>query len=309
MTHTPNDGMPQPDETGQRDWFAPPPSQPSDITLSAPVPRPAVPIPGTLLPPRDVLVWPPPPPDEDRSTQPFPALRENRSMPLPPRPAAAPQAAPTPAVPGPATPEPSDPAPSGDAAPSASTGRPRRTLMLGAGAVLSIALAIGLPGWFAYGVYQYGRPSDQVQPVPSGQAGIYQHVSWRVTVERVADPSGKAEAADRQWLKVVATRIALDAEGAIRHGAPEVRLTDRYGRVWMLQEVSNDTPPDTMDNKVGTPYNIQLYGVVPPSVADQVEVVLRPSTYRSVPGQSVSDMVGDAIDRDERQDHVLRFTR
>ncbi|GIH65446.1 hypothetical protein [Microbispora siamensis] len=312
MTETPMDGTPPRNGPDARDWFAPPAEQPSDITYSGALPPPmptappSVPIPGTLKPPTDLRVWPPLEPEgEDRSTQPFPALRTNRQPPpaalAPARPSAeAPREAPT------------EPPAEVSAEVSAEESRApaRRTGLLVGGAMLSVVLAVGAPTVFGYQAYKYGRPDYTVHVVPPGQAGVWQHVSWRVTVEKIKDPTGKPERSDRQWLKVVATRTALDAEGAIRHGEPaEVAFTDRAGRTWRVEMVNNETPPDTKDNVIGTPYRLEMMGVVPPSVADEVEVSLRPSSYRDVPGQSAEDFVKDAFTRTERDDQVLRFRR
>ncbi|WP_182888048.1 hypothetical protein [Microbispora sp. H10885] len=333
MTETPMDGNPPRNGQDTRDWFAPPPEQPtdiaSDITYSGALPPrpmptapPSIPIPGKLAPPTDQLVWPPPEPEgEDRSTQPFPALRTNRQppprvlSPTTPPPAAPPLAAPPDPTAGmpPAAPTygvPAEP-PGVDLATdaSASPARRRTGLLIG-GTVLSVGLAVAAPSFFGYQAYKYGRPDYTVHVVPPGQSGTVQHVSWQVTVEKTKDPSGKPERSDRQWMKIVATRTALDAEGAIRHGAPsEVKLTDRAGRTWQVETLNNETPPDVKENKVGTPYRMEMLGVVPPSVADQVEVTLRPSTYRDVPGQSAKDFVKDAFSATEKDDQVLRFRR
>ncbi len=182
----------------------------------------------------------------------------------------------------------------------------KRIALQGTGALLSVAIALAAPGWFAYGVYKYGRPSDHVHVIQPGQTATWQHVSWRVDVQRIPDPTGKTNTSDRQWLKIVATRTALDGEGAIRHGAPDVEIKDQSGRTWKTQLLNDATPPDTEDNKIGTPYELELFGVVPPAVADKVMIELRPSTYRSVPGQSVEDMMKEPA---ESRDHVLRFVR
>lgn len=321
MTETPMDGTPPRNGPDARDWFAPPAEQPSDITYSGALPRPmptappSVPIPGKLKPPSDVRVWPPlEPEEEDRSTQPFPALRTNRkppqlnTPPAPPAPPAQPPAETT-AEP-PARGEPAQVTSTQTTSTQVASTPARRTGLLVGGAVLSVVLAVGAPTVFGYQAYKYGRPDDVVQVVPPGQAGVWQHVSWRVTVEKIKDPTGKPERSDRQWLRIVATRTALDAEGAIRHGQPaEVKLTDHAGRTWQVEMVNNETPPDTEDNKIGTPYRLEMMGVVPPSVADEVEVALRPSSYRDVPGQSAEDFVKAAFTSTERDDHVLRFRR
>lgn len=318
-------GKPNEKRPDTRDWFAPPPSQPTDIndiTYSGPLPQPAaIPIPGTLKQPRDRRVWPPEPepePDEeqDRSTQPFPALRGTRAMPPP-------AAQPSPIPSSPAPPVPAEPSPALDirrpdvqpshahprAGENGTAPRGRRTVLLGAGALAAVVLTVGLPGWFGYRVYEYAQPKDQIHTIQPGQAGTWQHVSWQVRLERIPDPTGKPDTSDRQWVKVTAIRTALDAEGAIRHGAPKVTLTDRSGRIWLTQEVKDETPPDTADNKVGMPYRMELMGVVPPSVADEVQVLLRPSTARSVPDQSVADMMKDSVKSEEKMDQVLRFLR
>ncbi|MBE3014251.1 hypothetical protein IL992_34510 [Microbispora sp. NEAU-D428] len=302
MTETPMDGTPPRNGPDSRDWFAPPAEQPSDITYSGPLPRPmpaappSVPIPGTLKPPTDLRVWPPLEPEgEDRSTQPFPALRTNRKPP------------PLPTAPAPVAPPSAEPP--GEPAATPAT-RTRRTGLLVGSTVLSVVLAVAVPSWFGYRAYDILQPHYVVHVVPAGQAGVWQHVSWRVSVEKVNDPTGKPERSDRQWLKIVATRTALDAEGAIRHGAPvEVKLTDRAGRTWQLEKLNDETPFDVKENKVGTPYRLEMMGVVPRSAADEVEVLLRPSTYRDVPGQSTEDFLKDAFNSTEKDDQVLRFRR
>lgn len=185
--------------------------------------------------------------------------------------------------------------------------RGRRLALQSAGALLAVVVAIGLPGWFMYGVYRYGQMSDHIQTVQPGQTATWQHVSWQVSVQQIPDPGGKPDTSERRWLKIIATRTALDAEGAIRHGAPEIALKDQSGRSWHVEVLKDETPPDTTENKVGTPYRIEFIGVVPPAVADKIEVHLRPSTARSVPGQSVADMMKASSDSEEKMDQVLRF--
>lgn len=187
--------------------------------------------------------------------------------------------------------------------------RGRRFALQWAGALLATAVAIAAPGWFAYGVYEYGQPTDRIHLVQPGQQVTWQHVSWRVDVQRIANPSGKPDTSERQWVKVTATRTALDGEGAIRHGSPEIELKDQSDRSWRAEEVNDETPLETAENKVGTPYRIEFMGVVPAAVADKIEVHMRPSTYRDVPGQSVADMTKASLASDEKQDQVLRFLR
>lgn len=297
-------GEPQP---GDITYSGPLPSQGSpDITYSgrlpAQEPRPAS---SRVRPPQDKRVWPPED-DEDRSTQPFPALRGTRT--LPPQP---PQQAE-----GPGRPEPPATAESGAAAQEGAapgtgkgTSRARRTILLGGAAVLSVALAVGVPGWFHYSVYRYGRPADHVHIVPKGESMVWQHVEWRATLFEIPPPDSSPGSTDRKWLKAVITRTALDQEGAIRHGTPEVMLTDRAGRTWRMEELSNETPPSTEQNRIGVTYRMEFIGVAPPEVADEVELLVRPSTYRDVPGQSTEDFMKAAAKSQERNDHVLRFRR
>ncbi|MFC0864590.1 hypothetical protein ACFHYQ_20065 [Sphaerimonospora cavernae] len=315
MTEPPTNETPH-----ERDWFAPPPSQPteipddpSDITYSGPLPQApvAIPIPGRLRPPQDVRVWPPE--READSTQPFPALRATPLAASPshgaPSSTVRPSVESPPAQPSPAEQPPAESTPSGEEPSGEEPNRsPRRTVLLRAGAALSVVLAVGAPAWFGYNVYRYMRPSDHTQSVQPGQPGVWQHVSWQASLEKISDPTGQPDTSDRQWMRAVVTRTALDGEGAIRHGSPELRLTDESGRLWLMEELKNDTPFDTEENKVGTPYRIELVGVVPPSVADQVEILLRPSIARSVPGQSVEDMFKESV-KTEKPDHVLRFLR
>lgn len=301
MSETPMEGRRRRhrERTKARDWFSPPPRQ-----RPTPAPQaPQIPIPGQLrrdLP--DQRVWPPLPPpedeDKDRSTQPFPAVTGAKA----PAPAPVPTPGPTPPPPPAQEPSPEPAAPAG----RVPMPRSKRIALQGTGALLSILIAIGAPGWFAYGVYEYGRPSDHIHVIQPGQTATWQHVSWRVDVQRIPDPTGKKDTSDRQWMKIIATRTALDGEGAIRHSAPDVEFKDQAERTWKTELLNDPTPPDTEDNKVGTPYRLEFVGVVPPTVADMVMVELRPSTHRSVPGQSVEDMMKAPA---EQRDHVLRFLR
>ncbi|GIH29057.1 hypothetical protein Aph01nite_73670 [Acrocarpospora phusangensis] len=290
--------MTENDQSGNADargWFVPPPDQPTDITLAGHLPPLRVPRP--VYP--DRRVWPPPPPppspdDEGYSTQPFPII-------------AAPLATARPAPVAPAAaPEPEPPAAPAQASPRR---RGRRVLLVLA-LLLAIVLAVGAPGWFAYSTYKKGRPDDRLHTVPAGQPGTWQHVSWTAVAEPMPDPTGQPTPPDRQWMKIVITRTALDGEGAIRHDKPvDVTLRDRAGRTWRTEELSNETPLSTAENVVGQAYKIEMVGIVPTPVAGEVEVHLRPSTYRDVPGQSIEDMMKDSGKRAETTDDVLRFLR
>jgi hypothetical protein len=286
------DGRDSGDDT--RGWFVPPPTQPSelDITYAGPLPSLAPPLRGRRIVQQDRQVWPPPPPppedDEGASTQPFPVIAAER-RPLP---------AQTPSIP-PSEPEPAAP-----------PRRGRSVVLRSAGAFLAVLLAVGIPTYVGYRAYVYGTgEADIVHVVQPGATGEFRHVAWQASVKRIPDPSGKPESPDRQWVRLVITRTAQDAEGAIRHGAPAVELRDGAGRSWRTESLSDETPPDTADNRIGQPYRMELVAVVPPDVADTVEVHLRPSNYRSVPGQSVEDMLKESEQRNEPDQDVLRFLR
>ncbi|GAA4560578.1 hypothetical protein GCM10023193_20990 [Planotetraspora kaengkrachanensis] len=283
-----------PGSPDSRDWFAPPLDQPADmdITYTGPPPQPpSIPIPGTLRPVGDLRVWPAPSEEENTLTVPFPAVPGTRvELPAHYRRPSLPASPPPPA--------------------RKQMSRGRRRVLLGSGAFLSVAAAIAFPAWFAFGVYQYGRPPDHIHTVQLGKAATWQHVSWQVSAARIPDPSpGAKPDPTRQWMKITVTRTALDAEGAIRHYAPEVELTDKAGRTWVAQVLNDATPFETAENKIGTPYRIDLMGVVPPSVADQIAVLLRPSISRDVPGESGDASMKEAVTTEERDDQVLRFTR
>jgi hypothetical protein len=263
-----------------------------DITYTGPPPQPpSIPIPGTLRPVGDLRVWPALSEEEHTMTVPFPAVPGTRvELPAHYR-------------------RPSPPAPPPPPA-RKKMSRGRRRALLGSGAILSVAAAIAFPLWFAHGVYEYGRPPDHIHTVQPKQAATWQHVSWRVALWPIQNPDPSATPdPSRQWMKVVVTRTALDAEGAIRHGTPDVKLTDAAGRTWLAQLVNDTTPTETAENKVGTPYRIELMGVVPTSVSKRVDVLLRPSIYRKVPDQSVDNMLKDSVTTEERADQVLKFLR
>ncbi|WP_214109753.1 hypothetical protein [Acrocarpospora catenulata] len=283
-----------------RGWFVPPPSQPTDVDITYAGPLPSLRPPRRPVPP-DVRVWPPPPPpeedDEGYSTQPFPVIAAER-RPLP-RPAPPAVPSPPPATsPPPAAPE-----------PPARARKPNRALR-GAGAVLAVLLAVGIPSYVGYRAYLYGAGEpDIVHVVQPGATGEFRHVAWQASVALIPNPAGDAERPGRQWVKLTVTRTAQDAEGAIRHGAPAVELRDNAGRSWRTETLRDETPPDTTENRVGQPYRMELVAVVPTDVAETVEVHLRPSNYRSVPGQSVEDMLNESEQRNERDVDVLRFLR
>ncbi|MEV4097239.1 hypothetical protein [Streptosporangium saharense] len=283
---------PQPARTG-RSWFAESPS--------------AFP---------DQQVWPPVAREEHAreehagiSTQPFPAVP---ASPLPPR-------RPVPAMqPLGMTQEPPDPPPTAPQADGAEPDGPAdpppprrgRTALLATGAVLALAVAIAVPTLDGYSTYLEARPPDQIHVFAAGQTASFRHVSWQVSVEAVDTmPNARPIPADRQWLKIRLTRVALDQEGIIRRAAPDVEVRALDGRVWKVEPLVDDLPLEVKDYKVGAPYHYDMISMVPRALAAQVEVYVRPSPARMIEGESVQDMFKRSAKEQELKDNVLRFRR
>ncbi|WP_061295142.1 hypothetical protein [Herbidospora cretacea] len=290
-----------------RDWFSPPPSQPTeidDITYSGPLPQMIPSYIPPLAPPSDVLVWPPPPPppapeedDEGFSTQPFPAIAAGRPLPR-----AQPRPAPEPAFEEPYPPVRETPPPPRE--PAEPERKKKGWGRFFAGAAGSVVLAVGAPAaanWSTY-VYATGEP-DVVHIVPAGETYEFDHVAWRTTIEPIANPAGAAEKPGRQWVKIMVTRTALDRDGTFLTGLPGVEVRDGAGRSWRTEVLNNATPTDQSDDQVGKAFPIEIYAVVPSGVADKAEVFLRPTGYRSdTPTEELTQDLDPDLD-------VLRFLR
>ncbi|MER7130819.1 hypothetical protein [Streptosporangium saharense] len=261
-------------------------------------------------------MWPPPAREEHAreehagiSTQPFPAVP---ASPLPPR-------RPVPAMqPLGMTQEPPDPAPTAPQADDAEPDGPAdpppprrgRTALLATGAVLALAVAIAVPTLDGYGIYLEARPPDQIHVFAAGQTASFRHVSWQVSVEAVDTiPNTRPVPADRQWLKIRLTRVALDQEGIIRRAAPDVEMRALDGRVWKVEPLADDLPLEARDHRIGAPYHYDMVSVVPKALAGQVEVYVRPSPARMIEGESVQDMFKRSAKETELKDNVLRFRR
>ncbi|GAA2365106.1 hypothetical protein GCM10010404_19390 [Nonomuraea africana] len=277
------------------DWFSPAsgqrPQQP---------PQPPPPLQHRPVPP-DHQVWPPVAPTREpagSSTQPLPAVPS--AGPLPRR---QPHPSGPPAPPGPPTEPPTGP-PTGPPAREAAAQPPRRPRLLlqGVGAIVALAVAIGAPTYDRYLLYQGGQPKDRVHLVAAGQGITFEHVTWKVTYGTMPAPQGsRHNTPDKQWLKIAITRTAEDKDGAQLTGQPEVRLKDRAGRAWQL-ETLEDTAPS--DHVVGESYVTTKVAVVPSAVAKEVELELRPSSYRS--DTPIEDLMKSTEDDN---DDVLRFRR
>ncbi|MGV9771138.1 hypothetical protein [Streptosporangium sp. NPDC003464] len=263
----------------------------------------------------------------DPSTQPFPAVP---STPLPrPAPPAAPGvgatvpgAAPVPAagatVPGPTAgtgtgAAAGTPALPEEAAPAADPVPPRRrTALRIGGAVLAVALGMGIPTWNGYVFYRSGNPAYQIHTVAAGGTGTLMNVAWKVKVEQADNlPGARPIKADQRWLKITVTRTSLNTEGVIRRGDPTVKVKHPDGRAWQTETVGNTLPVEVKDHKIGTGYDYNLVSLVPQSVAGKVEVEVLPSTIRvPLEEESVEDMfkrVG--TEKNDPQDQVLLFRR
>jgi hypothetical protein len=240
----------------------------------------------------DLQVWPPRPalptgPD-DGSTQPFPAIRAEATLPRRPDAAAAQPAAPE--------------------EPAAAPERPRKLGVRIALAVGLLALAIGAPTVDGYFTYQERAEQHIIHTVPPGQSLAFKHVSWKAAVERIPPPEGaRPVGPDRTWMQITATRTALDAEGAARSVDPVFELKDAGGRTWKTTIVNSDVPDERKDNKIGTAYTYEVVGLVPVTVADSVEAHIRPSVARRDDDRSISEVLQDKSP--ETANDVLRFQR
>ncbi|MGV9301880.1 hypothetical protein ACWENQ_35255 [Nonomuraea sp. NPDC004354] len=249
----------------------------------------------------DHQVWPPVPPSREpagSSTQPLPAVPSAGPVPhRQPQPPAQPGAFPA----GPPSDPPADPAATGTG--EAQPPRRPRLLLQGVGAVVALAVAIGAPTVDRYLFFKNGQPDDQVHPVAAGQEITFEHVRWKVDYDTMAAPAGsRHNTPDKQWLRIAVTRTAVDKDGAQLTGKPDVLLKDRAGRAWRLEDLPPDRTP--ADHVVGESYVTTKVAVVPSAVAKEVELELRPSSYRS--DTPVEDLMKPT--EDDNRD-VLRFRR
>ncbi|WP_431899368.1 hypothetical protein [Nonomuraea sp. bgisy101] len=246
----------------------------------------------------DHQVWPPVPPGREpagSSTQPLPAVPS--AGPLPPRPSQPP--AQPPAQPSGASGPPAEPP---AAAAGAQPPKRPRLLLQGVGAIVALAVAVGVPTYDRFLLFKGGQPDDRIHAVPAGQHITFEHVTWKVSYGTMQPPAGsKHNTPDKQWLKIDITRKAVDKDGAQLTGQPDVRLKDRAGRAWQLETLEDKAP---IDHVVGESYVTTKVAVVPSAVAKEVELELRPSSYRSdTPTKDLLKSTGD-----DNLD-ILRFSR
>nr|BFE85968.1 hypothetical protein GCM10020093_085690 [Planobispora longispora] len=122
------------------------------------------------------------------------------------------------------------------------------------GAVLAVALAVGIPTWDDYRLYRTGNPDYRFHPVAAGGTGTLMNVAWQVEVEQADSLPGAGPAKPgRQWLKIRVIRTSLNMEGVVRSAQPEVEVRHPDGRSWQALFDSNDLPLDLKEHKVGTP--------------------------------------------------------
>ncbi|RBQ21930.1 hypothetical protein DP939_04465 [Spongiactinospora rosea] len=169
----------------------------------------------------------------------------------------------------------------GDGSTPPPPGRSRRTgLRLAALGALAV-LAFGAPTVDRYLVHVENFDRDVVHTVPAGKPLTFLNVSWQVAVARIPPPKGaKPLPPERTWMKVSATRVALNQDGALRDTKPEVELTDDAGRSWQVLDFEDNVPTDVAEHKLRTPYGYTWLGIVPAAVADRVRVRLKPNAYR-----------------------------
>ncbi|MEU7900062.1 hypothetical protein AB0B45_45430 [Nonomuraea sp. NPDC049152] len=248
----------------------------------------------------DHQVWPPVPPTREpagSSTQPLPAVPS--AGPLPSRPPQQPPAQPPTQPSGPWSGPPAEP--SADAAGAQPPKRPR-LLLQGVGAIVALAVAVGVPTYDRFLLFEGGQPDDRIHAVAAGQDITFEHVTWKVSYGTMQAPAGtKHNTPDKQWLKIDITRKAVDKDGAQLTGQPDVLLKDRAGRAWQLETLEDKAP---VDHVVGESYVTTKVAVVPSVVAKEVELELRPSSYRSdTPTKDLMKPMGD-----DNLD-ILRFSR
>ncbi|MFE3454830.1 hypothetical protein ACFXJ8_38500 [Nonomuraea sp. NPDC059194] len=274
------------------DWFSPSSGQQRPQQPMPPRPqRRQPPAPQQRPVPPDHQVWPPVPPNHDpvgSSTQPLPVVPS--AGPLPQRP-------PQPPVP------PSEPPTGATEAPQAPPPKRPRLLLQGIGAVAALAVAIGAPTFDHYLEYKTIQRDSTIHAVAAGQEITFEHVTWKVSYATMQAPAGtKHNTPDKQWLRIDITRKAVDKDGAQLTGQPEVLLKDSAGRAWELETLDDKSPADHV---VGESYVTTKVAIVPSVVAKEVELELRPNSYRS--DTSIKDLMKPTDPAAD--DDILRFRR
>ncbi|MFI6501997.1 hypothetical protein [Nonomuraea typhae] len=275
--------------TEERDWFAPPPTQatqppappsppPGQPSLSRPArPQPTARPPAGARPPMpDQQVWPPVQRGESvgSSTQPIPAIPS--AGPLPQRHRQPPEPPPPPPS---STPEPE---PEPEPAPAAPAPR-RRPMLRALLAAAMVAVAVGAITYDRYDLYEKRtgkREIVQVHQVKAGQPITIKHMTWRASFGTIeAMPDGKKAEQGSVYMKIDITRTPADQQGTVKTAKPtELKLEDRKGRSWTT--VFDDSRAEE-ELQVGKESTLIAYARVPEAQAAEVDLLLRPSNYRS----------------------------
>ncbi|MFC5822616.1 hypothetical protein [Nonomuraea insulae] len=182
-------------------------------------------------------------------------------------------------------------------------------MLVAAGAVLVCLLTTAAQSYDGYLFYEKTTVEEITETVvPAGQAGKVNNIEFTATVTPVKAPAGTKHGPEVTWLKVDIGRKVLDESSATMIAEPrELRLHDRSGREWTVEaKPVDDRPFDRL--KVGTTYRMEGMAIVPTPVANEVELTVRPSTYRS--DTKTEDLFKrDAVEKLEKDDDVLRFRR
>ncbi|WP_326631323.1 hypothetical protein OIE67_42945 [Nonomuraea fuscirosea] len=200
---------------------------------------------------------------------------------------------------------------SGPGAGRAVAGKSRgRKVLIGVGAVLVSLLITGAQTYDGYGFYTV-QTQDETKEivVAAGQSGTVNKVEWTAAIKPMKMPAGNGGyGPEVTWLEVNVTKKVLDAGSATMTAFPrDMKLTDRAGRTWVV-EVSTDAERPTERLEVGKTYRIPGGAIVPTKVADEVELLLRPSNYRSdTPTEDLFKR--DVVEKMPQDTEVLRFRR
>ncbi|WP_344839181.1 hypothetical protein [Nonomuraea dietziae] len=228
------------------------------------------------------------------STQPIPALPSAGPLPQPPPQRSQDRSA-------------QDQSASNDSSAAVPPPRKPRIVLQGLGAVLALAVTLGAMTYDDYRVYRVRTGANEITQthvVQPGQAITLKHISWKASVEAVPSlPDGKKAGPGTTYMKIVITRAAADQEGTVKTAKPgKMRLEDRLGRSWAIEVGDDAVRGDKLE--IGRPYPITAFARVPAAQAQEVELVLRPSNYRSdVPTEKLTTTHTDPDDVE------LRFKR
>jgi hypothetical protein len=177
------------------------------------------------------------------------------------------------------------------------------------GAVLATAVAVGAYTFDGYLFYDNQTSNEtRIVAVAPGQAGTVHNIEWKASVVPTQGPANSKLGKSVAWLKVDITRKILDADSATMIGTPnDLRLQDRAGRTWVVEVVDEDRPTDDK-LEMGREYAIHALAVVPAPVAAEVELSMRPTSYRSdTPTKDFFDR--KAASKLKPDTDVLRFKR